>query len=1029
MIFGIELFVEQARRLHTAGIQLLSHPATQLSTFGTRHMSEPHDTSGLGASRGQPQKPAPASPGSGANESRSRGPLATPPAGLAELDARQLRGELAARLFGKPREHIQIGRFQIVRRLGAGGMGVVYEARDEQLDRSVAIKLLHRACNDGDERRRMLREAQALARLSHPNVLQIHEVGEFEGQVFIAMELVRGTGLRELQTRKSAGLAERIDPWLQAARGLAAAHDAGLVHRDFKPDNALVGEDRRVRVADFGLAAALPPAGAAARGRLKHDNASPWSEDWDSVDLGLNRAPDSGRSELESSLTVSGTLLGTPAYMSPEQFRCVVADARSDQFSFCVALYEALVGHRPFAGSSLSDLSEAVCSGRRRESVVFARLPKRLRAAIDRGLASDPVQRFADMPALIAALEAAVHRRPRLTMVSFATVGILIGALVVPSKGQDHAQVCRQRASAELERVWSPQVAQDLARVHSEIGGGFDSKMGRQIRAALDDYGDTWKGRRVEACQQSSDSQSIRDPLTHSRRQLCLSQAHAAFGAIVELLGQPDARDAKRALLAVDQLPTLDSCAKITPDSMNHGRGHDDKNPTAALDLQMTAEQREATTKIESELTKAQVQLIFRRVEAGQSAGREALRLADQFGLAHERARAYRVLGELAIVGQDYERGLARLADAQRIAAHEGSHATQIRALTARVRGLTAQARYLEARAAADDAWALLERHGPNARLEAELSSRQGILETYAAQPCRARAHYARTLELRRTTHGPGHVMVARDHINLGLAEIASGQDELAIKTLNSALRIFADGVGLDHPDVAHAYTNLAHSSARAAEAKSEPAARRKLQLHALDLLQKGQKLRDTPSSHTNLGWIELQLGQLDAAQKSYTRAREIVAEKHGRQHPLMFHALAGLGNTLITRARSEAEAEPERSASETWREGVAQLRAASELARKLGDKLTAAQRGQVAFDLAQALAHTGGTALGPDAELEGEITELLQTAHSELRAVRDGAIAASEEQGCASPSEVQRHQRKLEDLADFAQLRGIDLG
>ncbi|MBL8743732.1 MAG: serine/threonine protein kinase, partial [Myxococcales bacterium] len=234
-----------------------------------------------------------------------------------------------------------IGRYRVIGRLGEGGMGAVLAAHDPELDRTVALKILHESAGDerGELRDRLAREARAMAKLAHPNVVAVYDVGAdpASGQLFVTMELVDGTTLRDwLRTPRSSRAI--LDVFMAAGTGLAAAHAAGLVHRDFKPENVLVGRDGRVRVGDFGLA--RPPRGAAA-----------------------SDAP------LSPTLTRTGAIIGTPAYMAPEQFLGEAADARSDQFAFAVALFEALRGERPFAGASLRELSENVVAGRLSPSV------------------------------------------------------------------------------------------------------------------------------------------------------------------------------------------------------------------------------------------------------------------------------------------------------------------------------------------------------------------------------------------------------------------------------------------------------------------------------------------------------------------------------------------------------------------------------------------------------------------------------------------------------------------------------------
>ncbi len=254
---------------------------------------------------------------------REEGPRGPPlgAVGIEGFDAKMLQAIVGARLFGGTPEPVKIGRFTVLRRLGAGGMGVVYAAYDEMVDRKVAIKLLQRMRVGEEAGDRLLREAQALGRLSHPNVIQVYEVGVHEERVFVAMEFVEGCTLEAWEPE--ASLAAVLDVYVQAGRGLAAAHEAGLVHRDFKPDNVLVGNDGRARVLDFGLARSA--------GEAPPDPASSAELERMGVDTTGDR--------LVTPLTRTGAVMGTPAYMSPEQHLGQPTDPRTDQFSFCVALW------------------------------------------------------------------------------------------------------------------------------------------------------------------------------------------------------------------------------------------------------------------------------------------------------------------------------------------------------------------------------------------------------------------------------------------------------------------------------------------------------------------------------------------------------------------------------------------------------------------------------------------------------------------------------------------------------------------
>ncbi|MCA9662777.1 MAG: serine/threonine protein kinase, partial [Myxococcales bacterium] len=275
--------------------------------------------------------------------------------------------EVLARLRAIPR----VGRFTIVRPLGEGGMGTVSVAYDEELDRKVALKMIRgRYADSAELRERFLREARALARLSHPNVVTIYEVGEDLGAPFLAMELVEGVDLRTWLRSGERSRAAITRVMIEAGRGLAAAHAAGIVHRDFKPQNVLVADDGRPRVVDFGLARELAPSGAA----------------------------DDGAEGAGRRLTVNGAILGTPPYMPREQLFGLEVDARCDVYAFGVTLYEALVGRRPFSGRTLAERRKEVAYP---PAIDTRGLSTRLVRVLTRALAEAPDERYPSMDALL----------------------------------------------------------------------------------------------------------------------------------------------------------------------------------------------------------------------------------------------------------------------------------------------------------------------------------------------------------------------------------------------------------------------------------------------------------------------------------------------------------------------------------------------------------------------------------------------------------------------------------------------------
>jgi len=341
------------------------------------------------AARRPARDPTPPPPAAGTDRTTLREPEALRISGLDKTQISspgaappQFIDETLVRGGGPPR----IDRFAVLRTLGAGGMGVVYAAYDEELDRRVAIKVVRDDVGAGAQgRERMKREAQAMAKVSHPNVVQVYQVGELDnGQLFVAMEFVKGINLADWLSAEERGWEEALEMYLQAGRGLAGAHREGVVHRDFKPDNVLIGDDGRARVLDFGL--------ARAEGMRAPED--------DSALLRVS-AP---ANVLTSNLTMAGTIMGTPAFMSPEQHLGQNADARSDQFSFCVAVYGSLYGVAPFAGNTLAELSQSVTGGELRPPPEGTPVPTWVWQALKTGLAPRADDRHPSMDTLLAAL-------------------------------------------------------------------------------------------------------------------------------------------------------------------------------------------------------------------------------------------------------------------------------------------------------------------------------------------------------------------------------------------------------------------------------------------------------------------------------------------------------------------------------------------------------------------------------------------------------------------------------------------------
>ncbi|HEX5062850.1 MAG TPA: serine/threonine-protein kinase, partial [Kofleriaceae bacterium] len=431
----------------------------------------------------------------------------------------------------------------ITRRLGAGAMGTVYEARDPDLSRNVALKILRETGQHHSLR--FLREAQTLAQLQHPNVVVIHDVGVTGDAVFIAMELVEGENLREYLAGNALSWSRVLAIYMQAGRGLAAAHEKSIVHRDFKPANVLIDRQGRVRVTDFGLARlvaedtadadAAPSASftGAATAETVDNSADAHAATVDnSADVAHAATIDSsgdaahaagkGAGLLDSPLTYDGALLGTPRYMAPEQHARRRATARSDQFAFCVCVWEAVFGAHPFPHGQNSDTKPT----RSERSA-----PGWLVRALETGLAFDPARRHPTMDALLDALERAPRIRRRMWTAAGA-LAVVIAASLITLGVRSTSDPCGGVAPLE---AWTTEARVSTRNAFLATGLPFAGQIHDGVARRLDDYATRWHAMKVDTCRADKSSSAAGAALSE-RRNLCLDRRQDEVGAMVAAL-------------------------------------------------------------------------------------------------------------------------------------------------------------------------------------------------------------------------------------------------------------------------------------------------------------------------------------------------------------------------------------------------------------------------------------------------------------------------------------------------------------
>jgi hypothetical protein len=443
------------------------------------------------------------------------------------------------------------GRYTILSLIGSGGMGDVYAAYDPELDRKVALKLIG-ALGAQDERAhaRLLREAKSAAKLSHANVVVVHDAGTYLERVFVAMEFVDGLTIKDWLAAARRSRAEILAVYIAAARGLAAAHAAGLVHRDFKPHNVMVGKDAgEVRVMDFGLAQEI---------------ASPQDERAE----GPTAATGAG-DDLAAGLTRTGELVGTPLYMAPEQFQGQRTDARTDQFSFCVALYQSLYGEPPFGKKvTLEELIPDVLAGRVRPPPAKHDVPTWLRRVLLRGLSVDPAARWPSMAAVIQALEQdpARKRRRRATTAGVVLLAAVASAAIV--RGSGRSQTLCLGGPAHLEGVWEPPGAaarprRDALRdAFAAASPTTGAETWAHVEPLLDRYAAGWLGAYRDACE-ATHARGEQSAQTLDLRMSCLEGRRTSLAALTNIFAAPDEAVLANAVDAANRLPAIDRCGDL----------------------------------------------------------------------------------------------------------------------------------------------------------------------------------------------------------------------------------------------------------------------------------------------------------------------------------------------------------------------------------------------------------------------------------------------------------------------------------
>ncbi len=830
------------------------------------------------------------------------------------VDFQVTKAKVRAALLHRASAPTFIGRYEVVGRAGAGAMGRVVIGVDAQLQRRVAIKLVAPQVVDRDSvaslHQRLVREARALARLSDPNVVEVYEVGLSGTDVFVVMEYVPGRSLREWMSPPRPWR-EVVDVFVQAGRGVAAAHARGIVHRDLKPDNVLVGDDGRVRVADFGLARAAQ--------EVEVDLAS--SPSWSGPDT-----PDAGR-------TVTGARVGTPAYRAPELDAGADASAASDQFALSVTMYEALFGHRPSAG-------------RARE----VRIPGWLDAVVRRGMAPRPARRFSSVDAWVAALRRGPRRR-RFVAVAGATAVAGIGLTVPrPAVGDD----CDAIGDA-LDEVYDEVTRQALREAFAGSPAAHVRRLGPPMVAQLDDFAGSWKTARTRAC----DAARGRDDTAPIA---CLQRQRVELSATLERVLADPADPHVPELVA--GLPSPERCRDAEhvppPDDPAEVASIEEALVRARVDARAGAHQ-EAVDRVTPLLSRARaldddrlvahVQTVrgrnLARLDADEAPAvlREAIWLAETWRADEVAAEAWLHLLAWHVAHGETEPLPTTLARAQaavdRLGATAGVHRGRLHALAGRAAtaagDLETATRELQV---ADELYAELG--------ETSGAGRADVLDALAAvyfqrgdYPEAVRT-FERGIAIGERVYGPDHPLLAERLQNLATALVATGEPARALRTFERAAAVTEASEGSDGSNLIHIHNGWG----AAWEGIGEAGRALEHYERALHIAERrfGAEHSMSISPLTNIGRIHRQLGDDDRAREALERALALAEAKYGPTHVRLADPLTSLGQLAMARDDPRAAIDYHRRAWQLRRESAGPDALVTAIcAHNLGDALRAA--------------------------------------------------------------------------------------
>jgi eukaryotic-like serine/threonine-protein kinase len=753
----------------------------------------------------------------------------------------------------------QLGRYVVEAPLGAGAMGMVFAGRDPELGRAVALKVL-KGSPTREGQARLLREARALAQLSHPNIVSVFDVGRSGDEVFLAMELLDGRDLGAWLGERDHSWREVVALFIEAGKGLAAAHAIGIIHRDLKPTNLFVESSGRVRVTDFGLA------------RL------------DSTELEASGA-------IASDIAATHGPVGTPAYMAPEQHDGATGDDLSDQFSFCVSLYEALYGVRPFGGETLDVLREQTHAGMTAEPPTAKRVPAWVRSVVLRGLAVDPAARYPSMAELVAALSRDPWLRRR--RVALGAAGIaLVGTLAfVATRPGDAEDLRCKGAERKLAGIWDATTKQSLRSAFMAVAAPYSNDAWQTTERALDRYATAWTKKSVDVCEATHVRGEQSAELLDLRMQ-CLDGQLVTVRTLVDVLGRADRDILPKAVQLAETLPSTAWCDDVEAlkvstapiDPVKRGRVNELRRQLARADVLRNAGKPSESLELAKKLAGDAPALKFAPVEA------EALVALG---------RAQSAMADPKTAAATLREGINR-ADAARLDALRADALADLAVTTAQALANADGGREIGLAAAS-----VVERVPDRDYLRGVVENARGTVELQAANYDEARAHFERALEHYAKANGPQTMRAAIVLRNLAILELNRHNNEESEKYVTRSLEMMYATVGRAHPVVAKNLSLLGDTHWRTGRIDSAVEHSRR----AVEIAERalGPEHGDLGWLLNNLGGVLAEKGDLEGAIKYQTRAVAVFEKAFGREHPDTAMALNGLGGIAFRAGDNEA--------------------------------------------------------------------------------------------------------------------------